>query len=201
MSKGERSLLRGNAFLLAAAVLPVAVVGLFLLSTAIPQWTVPPPQYDLLLRASDPYDGTRPRVAVDFAVRNGQVEATVRTVTENHYPQGSSLFLFDHETSQLRSIRFDIPNVTATTSPMTVPVEAVSGWTILDQPVAPDGYAFESRIQRGPGIVGELFGMNRYDTQVSLVKDGRVIPIPAPSSSRYHSPMSALGWVTHHGQP
>ena len=63
---------------------------------------------------------------------------------------------------------------------MTVPVEAFSGWTILDQPVAPDGYTFESRAQRGPGIVGDLFGMNRYGTQASLVKNGRVVPINLP---------------------
>ena len=46
-------LVRDNAFLIAAAALPVLVVALFLLSTAIPRWTVPPPAYDVLLRTSD----------------------------------------------------------------------------------------------------------------------------------------------------
>ena len=201
MSKGARSPLRANAFLVAAAVLPVAVVGLFLVSTAIPRWTVPPPEYDVLLHANGPYNRTPPRVSVDFSVRNGRLMATVRTVPENNYPQLTTLFLFKHETSQLQAIPFDTPEVTDATSPMTVPVEAVSGWTILDQPVAPDGYTFESRAQRGPGIVGDLFGMNRYGTQASLVKNGRVVPINLPSSTAYDSPVSAIGWVTNHGQP
>jgi hypothetical protein len=83
---------------------------------------------------------------------------------------------------------------------MTVPVEALRGVTILDQPVAPDGYTFESRTNRGPGIVGDLFGMNRYDPRAALVKGGRVVPITALSSSAYHSPFSALGWVITNGQ-
>ena len=84
---------------------------------------------------------------------------------------------------------------------MTVPVEALSGWTIVDQPTAPDGYTFEARTQRGPGIVGELFGMNRYDTQASIVKDGRVVPIRTNSTSGYLSGLSVLGWVTSDGRP
>ena len=193
--------MRANAFLVAAAALPLAVVGLFLLSTAIPRWTVPPPEYDLLLRANGPYNRTPQRVAVDFSVRNGQVVATVRTTPENTYPPPATLFLFDHRTSQTRTIPFEIPNVTESTSPMTVPVEALHGWTILDQPVAPDGYTFDSRTQRGPGIVGELFGMNRYDTQASITKDGRVVPIRTTSTSGDLSGLSVLGWVTNHGRP
>ena len=200
MSKGDRSFLRANAFLVAAAALPLAVVGLFLLAAAIPRWTVAPPRYDLLLRASGPYDRTPPRVAVDFNVRNGLVEATVRALPGDGYPQPSTLFLFDHQTLQVRTIPFDIPHITENTLPMTVPVEALRGVTILDRPVAPDGYTFESRINRGPGIVGELFGMNRYDSRAALVNGGRVVPIGALSSSAYHSPFSALGWVISDGQ-
>jgi hypothetical protein len=201
MPPGEQSPLRANAFLVAAAALPLAVVGLFLLSTAIPRWTVPPPAYDLLLRANGPYDRTPQRVAVDFSVRNGQVVATVRTMPENTYPPPATLFLFDHTTSQTRTIPFEIPNVTESTSPITVSVAALDGWTILDQPVAPDGYTFDSRTQRGPGIVGELFGMNRHDTQASITKDGRVVPIRTTSTSGYLSGLSPLGWVTNHARP
>jgi hypothetical protein len=200
MPEGDRSFLRANAFLVAAAALPLAVVGLFLLAAAIPRWTVAPPEYDLLLRANGPYDRTPPRASVDFAVRDGRVEATVRAPSGDRSPQPATLFLFDHKTLQVRTIPFEIPSVTDSTSPMTVPVEALRGVTILDQPVAPDGYTFESRINRGPGIVGELFGMNRYDSRAALVNGGRVVPIGALSSSAYHSPFSALGWVISDGQ-
>jgi hypothetical protein len=88
--------LRKNAFLVAAVSLPVVVVGFFLLSTAIPRWLVPPPAYDLLLRSGRPYEPSGPRIAVDFYVRDGRVEAVVRPVPANTYSQLPALWLFDH---------------------------------------------------------------------------------------------------------
>ena len=200
MSRGDRSFLRANAFLVAAAALPLVVVGLFLLASAIPRWTVEPPAYDLLLRATGPYDQTRPRVAVDFSVRDGRVEATVRPLAAETYAPPTTLFLFDHETLQVRAIPFEIPVITEGATPITVPVDALREVRVLDQPIAPDGYRFESRVSRGPGIVGDLFGMNRYDPHAALVNRGRVVPITGLSSTVYHMPLYALGWVVTDGQ-
>jgi len=61
--------LRENAFLLAAVLLPLVVIGFFLVATAIPRWVVPAPAYDLLMRRAGAYDQTAPRVAVDFVLR------------------------------------------------------------------------------------------------------------------------------------
>ena len=41
------SWLRRNAFIVAAVLLPVVVVGLFLIASAAPRWRVPDPQFDL----------------------------------------------------------------------------------------------------------------------------------------------------------
>src|SRR6185503_16709977 len=96
--------LRDNAFLVAAVSLPLVVVTFFLLSTAIPRWTVPPPQYDLLLRANDLYNQANPRMTVEFHVHDGKVEATVRAIGANAYPARTALFLFDHATMTSREI-------------------------------------------------------------------------------------------------
>ncbi len=48
-----RRFVRDNAFLIAAVALPLVVVGFFLLFTAIPRWTVPPPQHDLLFSTTE----------------------------------------------------------------------------------------------------------------------------------------------------
>jgi hypothetical protein len=199
MPKGDRSFLRANAFLVAAAALPLVVVGLFLLAAALPRWTVAPPAYDLLIRATGTYDRTPPRVAVDFNVRDGRVEAIVRAVAPDTYAPPSTLLLFDHQTSQVRTIPFEIPDVSTSSSPVTVPVEALRNVRVLAQLVAPDGYTFESRINRGPGIIGDLFGMNRYDPRAALVKSGRVLPIQGLASTVYHMPLQALGWVVNDG--
>src|SRR4026207_414357 len=68
---------RRNAFLVAAVALPLVVVIFFLLAAAIPRWTVAPPDFDLVLRGTS-YEQPAPRVSLEFDVRDGRVQATVR---------------------------------------------------------------------------------------------------------------------------
>jgi len=192
------SFLRDNIFLVAAVSLPLLVVAFFLASSAIPGWLVPPPAYDLLISATDTYNQANPRMTVDFAVRDGRVEATFRAVPANSYGQRSRLFLFDHTTMSIREIPVELPdNLVEGDPPRTIVVDALEGRQLLTQVKAPDGYQLESRRRRGPGIVGDVFGMNRYDSAVSLVNKGRVIPIelPPPYQNIYFSPVSAVGWL------
>ena len=195
-----RGFLRDNLFLVAAVSLPLIVVAFFIASSAIPRWLVPPPAYDLLIKATDGYNPTSPRASVDFEVRNGKAEAIVRPLAPNAYGVRSRLFLFDHNTMSVREIPVDLPNLDEVKEgdpPRTIVVDALPGRQLLTQAKAPDGYQFESRSQRGPGIVGEVFGMNRYETVATVVNRGRVIPIvvPPPFQNVYASPVYALGWL------
>jgi hypothetical protein len=193
-----RGFLRDNVFLVAAVSLPLIVVAFFLASTAIPRFLVAPPAYDLLIRATVTYYQTNPRITVEFNVRNGRVEVTFRPAPANGFAMRSGLFLFDHTTMGVREIPVDLPdNLVEGDPPRTIIVDALAGREVFAQAKAPDGYQLESRSQRGPGIVGELFGMNRYDSEASLVNKGRVIPIvlPAPFQNIYSSPASAVGWL------
>src|SRR5688572_30393210 len=86
MTPGSGRFLRDNAFLVAAVSLPLVVIAFFLLAAAIPRWRVPPPAYDLLIRAADDYNpAANRRVVVDFEVRGGKVVATARPISETHY--------------------------------------------------------------------------------------------------------------------
>lgn len=193
-----RGFLRDNVFLVAAVSLPLLVVAFFLASTVIPRFLVAPPAYDLLIRATDTYNQTNPRMAVDFEVRNGKVEVTFRPMPANGYGPRSRLFLFDHATMSAREIPIELPdNLVEGDPPRTIAVDALAGREVLAQSKAPDGYQLESRSQRGPGIVGELFGMNRYDSEASLVNKGRVIRImlPEPFQNIYSTPVYAVGWL------
>lgn len=198
MNDVKRGFFRDNIFLVAAISLPLIVVAFFLVSSAIPRWLVPPPGYDLLISATDAYSQTNPRLTVNFNVRDGMVEATFQAVPANGYGLRSRLFLFDHTTMTVREIPVELPNdMVEGDRPRTIVVDALGGRQLLTDVKAPDGYQFENRTQRGPGIVGEVFGMNRYDAEASLVNNGRVIPIalPAPYRNVYFSPVYAVGWL------
>lgn len=196
---GRGRFLRENAFLVAAVALPLVVVGFFLAATAIPRWRVPPPAYDLLLRTTGHVDQTRPRVAAEFAVRDGRIEATVRGLAANGYPQVPKLFLVDHQTLNVREIPVDLPvNLAETDPPVTVPVSALAGRRVIAETRAPDGYEFKSGGYRSTGLVGGLFGMGSTYEKVTLVNRGRVVPISF-SLNNYSNSVSFVGWVLNEG--
>jgi hypothetical protein len=188
--------LRNNFFLVAAVALPVLVVIFFLLATAIPRWTVPPPAYDLVLRVGKPYEGTRSSLAVQFRIRDGGLEAVVRPLTKDQYEPRWSLLLFDHRTRNLTEIPVTLPeSLPPDSPPQTVPVDALAGRRILEQLQAPDGYQLRTDMSRGgPGLIGDLFGMRGYDQRAALVNRGRVVMMPL-ADSLYLSPITAIGWL------
>ena len=196
---------RDNAFIVAAIALPVVVGAFFFVATTIPRWTVPPPEYDLVLRVTRPYDGTRTGVVVDFAVRDGRVEATVRPPTPtNPYSEPVALLLFDHETMTVREIPLEIPTHMAEGDPpRTIVVEALSSRRVSPQTSAPDGYALQNRSGGRPGIVGDIFGMGGYRPIAVVTNRGRMVELDLPAAYRtpYQSPVYHVGWVLDEGQP
>lgn len=199
MTPGVRPFVRDNAFLVAAVLLPVVVVGFFLLATTIPRWLVPPPAYDLLLRAANPYDGARARVAVEINVRNGRLEATVRPALPNTYLPVPALLLLDHRTLTVREIPLRLPDMAPDDPPKTVEIDAVPGRRLLAQAVAPDGYTLRIGSYSSHGLFGDLFGMHAYDRTVSLANRGRVIKIAMPPPYEGVSLVNAIGWVADEG--
>jgi hypothetical protein len=191
-----RGVLRNNLFLVAALTLPALVVVFFLLASAIPQWLVAPPAYDLVLRVGRPYATPPPRVAVEFKVLDAGLQAVVRPARRDAYEQPWALFLFEHDTMNLREIPIDLPaSLPEDGEPQVIDVKALAGRRILPQTKAPDGYELQSQPYRGPGIVGELFGMRRYDRSAALSNKGRIVALPLPSGYEYVTPVFAIGWV------
>jgi hypothetical protein len=189
MSLGR--ILRQNAFLVAAVALPLLVVLFFVGASAIPRWFVPPPAYDLLLRTTEPSGSTAPQTSVEFRVRDGHVEATARKV-DKHWSE-PALYLYDAETGSARKVAVDLPRVLPDNeTERTIVVEELTGRRVLNQRKAPDGYELQMVNQRAPGIVGDLFGMGRYDSGVAIANRGRVIRITLSTSS---SQPDVVGWV------
>lgn len=189
---------RDNAFLAAAVLLPVVVIGVFLLFTTIPQWTVAPPQYDLLLHTTD-YDQINRRVNVELFVRDDRLQATLRPSLQNINPPRLRLWRFDHDTLSLREIQLGLPDDIPASESSTVTVDAMRGQRIVTDTRAPDGYEVRTETHRGPGLVGDLFGMRRYDQNIAIVNRGRMIPIKVPTPNVYQTPVF-LGWIVEMGR-
>ena len=192
----RRQFLRDNAFLIAAVALPVVVAAFFLLATAIPRWTVPPPAFDFVLRAHRPWDDRRQNISVEIGLRNGRVEATVRRTRKGEYEEQWRLFVFEHATGTVREIPIEIPEDLEKEEPRTFAIPELAGRQVTSDSKAPDGYELSLRTSGGGGIVGELFGMGRYDTAAALVNRGRVVPLrlPPPYERVYGQPV-AVGWI------
>ena len=187
-----RRFLRDNLVLVAAFGLPAMVAVLFILATAIPRWTVPNPQHDLVLRIDQSvYGHPVPEVSVELELRDGHVEAVVRSFAPPKdpnvgvtYPRRWMLFLFDHTTMQLREIPMELPRTLPPGETRTVVLDALAGRYVVAGDMAPDGYKVTSLNTNsgGGGIVGELFGMNRrYRRGLAIGKGGRTIEIDIPS--------------------
>lgn len=188
--------LRQNAFLVAAVALPLLVVLFFLVATVVPAWFVTPPSYDLLFRATEPYSGPNsPEVFIDYQVRDSHVVAIVRKVEKNSWPQSPGLYLYEHQSGDIKKITVDLPRVLPEEeAERTVVVKELETRRVLDQRKAPDGYELKVVNQRSPGIAGEIFGMGRYDSGIAITNSGRTIRIRMPSGAMFYSP-DVIGWL------
>jgi len=180
----------------AAVSLPLLVVIFFLVATSLPRWLVPPPAHDLLLRSSRTYNPSGPRFAVEFQVRDGHVDAIVRPAPEGMYTPLPTLWVWDHTSMAARQVPIDFPDrAIESGSPLTVRVTALDGRRVLPQAQAPDGYELRTRSYSGSGLIGDLFGMRRYDYGLSLVRQGRVIPVFLPPATEHESSVFFIGWI------
>jgi hypothetical protein len=198
MAWGEpRRFVRDNAFLVAAVLLPVVVVGFFLLATAIPRWTVPPPAYDLIVKSYKPYSGDyRLKVSYDLDVRNGHLLLTVRPLATEQYQNKPVLFLIDHKTQDARELALTLRD-TPPEAPETTALDPVPGRVLLDGARAPDGYTLESRPYHSGGLLGDLFGMHSYQAGMVLLNRGRLIPVALPEP--FDSQVYFVAWVSNEG--
>jgi len=199
-------MLRENTVLVAAFVLPAAVAVLFVVATAVPKWTVPLPQHDLLLKVEQPFSTPPPDVTVEFGVRDGHVEATVRPVVRPDnpsigvpYQQRWTLLLLDHRTMAVREIPVDLPKSLPPGETRIIPIEALARRRVTLGDTALDGYRVVSlNSGGGAGIVGDLFGMNRrYRRGIAVGKNGRTIELDLPAAYReYYGAISTIGWTS-----
>ena len=77
-------------------------------------------------------------------------------------------------------------------------VDVLRNERVITDVKAPDGYQVETATHRGAGLVGDLFGMRRYDQGLVITNRGRLISIKVPSENAYQAP-TFVGWMVPQG--
>ena len=186
-------LLRENAVLLIGTLLPVVVVGLFLLGRYVPRVLVDPPQYDFLLAQDYGYSQpqSRWRHEIDLDAES-KLRVRVFPIDPKKYAFSARLFLYDHLSDRVREIVFPRPETTEVAEDgVLVEVPEFSDQVIDSNTVAPDGYEpVKSRRGRGP-----LSLFHRSGRNFAISKNGRVVPVMAPGSHFTLSNCRFVGWI------
>ena len=185
---------RQNAALVAGISLPIVVVIFFLLATSIPRWLVDPPQYDFLFVRNHAYPTARSQLRHEIDVdENHHLRVRAFLKSKNQYVPSVGLFLFEHQTRDVREISLPIAEIEeADETGVVVEVAALKDWFIDTHRIAPDGYEVIDPGSNRYGLLGLFSGRSRRS--LSYGKSGAVFPLP-PSLDRGAYGPRFLGWI------
>jgi hypothetical protein len=199
--------IKDNLVLVSGIVLPILLIGGFLVLSSMPRMLADPPQYDFIL-VNYHYDYQQPgNYTLSFEVRDerltGKAIPKDETVTHANR-QHASLFRYDAEQNAFEEIPYDLPeNVDSIETPTTLELRATSNLKLDKRNKSPDGYTFEYLGYRGRGgLLGELFGMRRsYESNYVLKKGSAHFDLPNPSNdpNYYANDLRFLGWIVDEG--
>ena len=188
--------IRQNPMIAAGILLPLIIVVFFLLATAIPRWFVAPPEYDFVFTVPE-HNPNRRDIELTIDAVDNRLRA--RLFKKNDYYRGiARLYVFEHETQDVREITINIPgDVEALEDGAEIVIPEFADRSISTSREAPDGYELLGPgYRRGGNLMTELFGGHRR-YQLSIHKSGAVIEIPDLGDQRnYYYSATFLGWVT-----
>ena len=189
--------MRQNPMIAAGILLPLVIVVFFILATAIPKFLVEPPAHDFLFTVPD-NNSSQPEIEVRFDVVNNRLRVRLFKKKSN-YPAVYKLYLFDHETLDVREIPIDLPNDTESFEDADeIDLADLANRSISTERRAPDGYEIRPPRSRNGNLMTALFGSNRRN-RLSIHKSGAVIDVPHPGNDAYYYyyNVNFLGWLTN----
>ena len=191
-----KAFLRKNLLIVVSVALPLLVVIFFALASVLPGLYATPPAYDLLLTHQGRVLATDSPVKINLSVKAERLSATLVKSDETSYSNNPRLFRYDHVSGEVREIDIPIPeNIAELPEGSEIPVPELAGLKISSALRAPDGYEFRG-YRRGGGLMMELFGGNRYRSDVTIAKDGAIVRLRLPASDYWYGDVRFLGWVT-----
>ena len=191
----KSDLLKENIALVAGISLPVLLVCIFWIATAIPKMTVPAPRYDLIYTA-DYYDYNAPtHGTVKLEVRDGRLRATYHSVEHQNYHSSPRLYYFDVSSGSTHELTVDVPGDLQDGQELNIP--EATGLKLSKKSIAPDGYSFDRNYS---GRSAFFFFDGGYRSRGLIRKEGRAIKIPT-HGHQYQGNLRFLGWVMENSQP
>ena len=188
-------LLKDNIALVAGISLPVLLVIVFWVATAIPKMTVADPQYDMIYTA-DYYDyNALLRGTVQLEVREGRLRATFREVDGQNFRNAPRIYYFDVSSGSTQELTVEIPDDPQDGQELEIP--EASGLKLDKKSIAPDGYSYDSSYGSRSGF---FFFDGGYRYRGLIKKDGRAIKMPT-HGHQYQGNLRFLGWVLEGSQP
>jgi len=192
---------RDNLAIVAAIALPLILVGVFVISTAVTNRVVDDPRFDFLM-ATNFYGGQNEAFYFDVVQNSLKISYTFPTKVNGGYQNGNIARLW----------RVHVPAMTVEEISLVppqrgaddadgkrIPVEiaGVSDLRMNTSQPSPDGYVFRETYDYDNNFMIEIFGGRRNGGPVSaIVKDGRVIPVTGLGGPRYsYYNIHFIGWI------
>lgn len=194
--------IKENPALAAGIGLPVLLVILFSVASMIPQWTVAPPQYDVLF-IDEQYDNT-PESTYSFQVVDGRVKVkglsiSAETTKQHSGRQVQRLYRYRIASNTAEEIMLP-PAAVENTEWQELAVPDIASLKVDSKATAPDGYIFSNRDNNRGGI----FPFDNYSSRYAwaLRKNTRIVPVQPPTGRNYYSAnMKFLGWIISEDAP
>ncbi len=187
--------IKEHLFLIAAIVLPAALLTAVFFIGYSSKLSVPPPQYDFLY-FTDYFNSTgRTGEANGYrmSVRKGTLTLEVRKPENNRsYQPLPRLLRYTAHNDSIQEIRIDYPE--STDEWQAVPLPETDNMQLITSYTAPDGYTFKMPEYRGGGI-SSLFFIRRNRSAPIIFKDGNRIIIPQLGGSQSLYNTAFVGWI------
>lgn len=195
-SDNPPSFLRQNPLIAASIALPLLVVLLFALATALPKFFTDPPRHDIVFVVSHFGSTERVPASLDVVVEDGQVVAVVRSKHDQGMFPVPAVFVYDPIDDDVRRLDIELPDDWSEAAVgETFSVSGLDAARIDTSTRAPDGYEFRDAGYRG-GFMFELFGTGGRRQGISIVNNGAVHRIPIPGTGdRWYGQALFLGWI------
>jgi len=195
-----KAFLKENIAIVAAIVLPLILVILFMASTTFTAMTVDDPQHDFLL-ASEYYRGDQS--ALRFDVVQGKLVTTYRypVKDDNRYRHNRTprLWRVHVKDMSIEEIAIKLPDERPDDEDILsieLNVPDLTGLELVNRQPGPDGYVFDHYSKRYRGnLMTELFSYDSYHTGAAISKNGRSIPIKGQRKNQYRYNTEFIGWI------
>jgi hypothetical protein len=188
-----KDFLKENIAIVAAIVLPVILVVVFALSTAITHVRVDDPQYSFFI-TSNYYNPENSSFAINVVDE--------RLVVSYRAPQKDNNGNYIHSNVP-RLWKVNIPSREVEEIALIAPADkrsadltipGVTDVRVRNIQPGPDGYTFVNYYRYGGGIMNEIFSADRRHNTAALEKDGRYYAIKLPGNENYYT-ASFTGWI------